>query len=152
MDPRSPFARFIQRFFIPIAFLIAIVLLGVAFELGRYTVYQAHPELTAEDQAAQIFTRVSALIQLPQDETPQISTINDAASAMAEQPFLTNAENGDVLIVYSNAGEALLYRPSTDKLIAVGPVDNSSQTQNAPRPVSVPVATTTNESTSTSKQ
>ena len=151
MNPRPSFVRFIHRFFIPILLLVGIILLALAFELGRYTVYQAHPELSSEDQAAQILTKVSALIQLPQDEAPQIATINNAASAKAGQPFLVNAENGDVLIVYSNAGQALLYRPSTDKLIAVGPVA-SSQTQNTPPPVSVPVATTTYESTASSSK
>jgi len=56
-----------------------------------------------------------------------MAIINDAASAKKEQPFLKNAANGDVLIVYPNAGEALMYRPSSNKLIAVGPVDNSVQ-------------------------
>ena len=80
-----------------------------------------------------------------------MATINDAASAKKAQPFLANAQNGDVLIAYPNAQTALLYRPSNNKLIAVGPVNTESGepggSTTAPTPA--PVATTTNETTST---
>ena len=124
-------------------------MLGGAFELGRYSVYQAHPELAGEELAATILSRVSALIQLPSNETPTITNISDAVTAKQQQPFLAAADDGDVLIVYAQAGEALLYRPSTDKLIAVGPVYSGAQNQAAgQRPIQI-ASTTSSTTTST---
>ena len=138
--------RFIRRYFLWLAIIVFIIWTAAFFEFGRYTVYQANPALQSQEQATQILHQVGNLIQLPQNETPTMATINDAASVKQGQPFLANAENGDILIVYQNAGEALLYRPSTNKLIAVGPVNNSpsadaTATQSPPIPTPVPTST-----------
>jgi hypothetical protein len=77
-----------------------------------------------------------------------VAAIADAAQAKLGQPFLADAENGDVLIVYQQAGEALLYRPSTNKLIAVGPIADAPQATSA----SLPAATSTNATTTPSRK
>jgi len=145
---RSP--RFLGRYFLWLAIVVVIIWTAAFFELGRDTVYWDNPSLQGQEQAAEILHRVGQIIQLPTGETPTMAAINNAAVAKQNQPFLANAENGDVLIVYSNAGEALLYRPSTDKLIAVGPVDtpNPAQSQ-AETPISQPVAASTTDATNT---
>ena len=123
--------RFLRGYLLWVCIVAALVLLVLVFEAGRWTVYRAHPDLSQAEQANAILKNVGDLIQLPTGETPTMATINDAASAKKAQPFLTNAQNGDVLIVYPDAAEALLYRPSTNKLIAVGPVDNSAPSTSA---------------------
>jgi hypothetical protein len=137
--------RFVGRFSI---LLIVICSIG-SYELGRSAVYREHPEFSGQEQASAILTKVGALTPLPSGETPTIATINDAASAKNAQPFLASAENGDVLIVYPNAAEALLYRPSTDKVIAVGPVDSSAGTPTIEMPTPELTATSTQNATST---
>lgn len=131
----------IRRHFRLIIVLGILIVLTLVFEAGRWSVYSAHPELSQTEQAQALLANVGKLIQLPAGETPTMATINDAASAKVAQPFLANAQNGDVLIVYAQAGEAILYRPSTDKLIAVGPVDNTSPST-AANPTVTPAATT----------
>lgn len=132
---------FFRRFFLLTSIIIVLAVLGFVFEVGRWSVYRVHPELTSTEQANAFLSKIGALIQLPMGETPTMATINDAISAKKAQPFLVNAANGDVLIVYQNAAEAFLYRPSTDKLIAVGPVDTGagsqplSQVQTSPKTV-----------------
>jgi hypothetical protein len=145
--------HFIRRYFLWVVIIVAVILLAFAFEAGRVTVYNAHPELAQAEQATTVLNKVGQLIQLPTGETPSMATINDAASAKKAQPFLVNAQNGDVLIVYPNAGTALLYRPSTDKLIAVGPVNTGAENQQ-PQQIQPPlpepiVATSTPHATST---
>ncbi len=108
-----------------------------AFYAGRYTVYQANPGLAAQEKATAILSKVGKLIQLPQGETPSMAAITDATAVRKAQPFLAKAENDDVLIVYQSAQTAILYRPSTNKLIAVGPVTAAT---NAEQSASVPVA------------
>ncbi|MDR3547796.1 MAG: hypothetical protein P4M11_05960 [Candidatus Pacebacteria bacterium] len=93
--------------------------------------------------------KVGELIQLPQGGTPTMATITNASAVKSEQPFLANAENGDVLIVYTNAQTAMLYRPSTNKLIAVGPV-TSQATSEETQKASTPVAPSGSSKTSTS--
>ena len=132
--------RFIRHFFIWF-FLIIVILWSYGFyELGRYVVYQENPGLAGQQQADAILQKVGRLIELPANETPTMVTITNAASVKQTQPFLANAENGDVLIIYTTDHTAILYRPSQNKLIAVGPV--TQQTASQPTTV-VPPSTTT---------
>lgn len=143
--------RFAHRHLIPLAILTLLIWTAGFLELGRYSVYRVHPELSATEQANALLQKVGELIQLPSGEIPTMATINDAVSAKKEQLFLMNAVNGDVLIVYSSAQTALLYRPSTNKLIAVGPVNNSTQPQ-VSSSSSASVASSTNATTIKSKK
>lgn len=136
-----------------LAALIVLALILGAYWYGQRTVYLAHPSLVVEDESSVILGNVGQLIQLPGGEQPQMATINDAAAVKAEQPFLKDAENGDVLIVYVASGMALLYRPSANKLITVGPVDSTEpKAATARERPKEPVATTTHDTaTSTSE-
>lgn len=126
-------ARFARRFALPILVVVLLGILGGAFEAGRYSVYSAYPELSKVEKTNEILEKVGALIQLPANEAPSMATIDDAEAVKKVQPFLTNAQNGDILIVYQSAAEALLYRPSTNKLIAVGPVTSGTGNPAAPQ-------------------
>ncbi|MHB8914061.1 MAG: hypothetical protein ACYC4I_03590 [Minisyncoccota bacterium] len=123
--------RLVRAYLLWVIVFAVLVVIALAFEAGRYSVYRAHPEFSRAEQAQAILEKVGHLIQLPQGETPTMATISDASAVKKGQPFLSNAANGDILIVYSNAAEALLYRPSTDKLIAVGPVNPGAGSQTA---------------------
>ncbi len=142
----------IRRHILSVLLVVGVLFLALSFEAGRWSVYRAHPDLSANEQVQEVLGKVGKLIQLP-SETPTMAAIQDAASAKQGQPFLANAQNGDVLIVYANAAEALLYRPSTDKLIAVGPVNTntpSSMSQNTT--VSATPAIPTDNATTTKKK
>ncbi len=141
-----------RRYWLWCLVIVFLALISAAYSLGRASVYRANPGLSGQEQAATIIKRVGELIQLPTTEVPTLATINDAASAKQQQPFLVNAQNGDVLIVYPQAGEALLYRPSTNKLIAVGPVYTGAQGQTAPTQILPTAASTTSNATSTKKK
>jgi predicted ABC-class ATPase len=61
-----------------------------------------------------------------------VATISDATK-LKDQSFFVNAKNGDELLAYTKAMEAILYRPSINKIIAVAPiVINNNQTTAAP--------------------
>lgn len=115
---------FVRRFWLPLVIVATVLIVGSAFLVGRYSVYQLHPELSDAERAQGVLIKVSKLIELPQGELPQMATIEDAASVKSAQPFLISAQNGDILIVYTQAQTALLYRPSLNKLIAVGPISS----------------------------
>jgi hypothetical protein len=145
--------RATRRFIVPL--LVLIVVAAGSYEYGRYSVYNQYPQLSKQDEANAILGKLSLLIQLPQNETPNMATIIDAAAAKKQQAFVQDAENGDVLIIYSNADMAILYRPSTNKIIAVGPIINQPPSSAASgftdtSPVKG-VASTTNASSTSSK-
>ncbi len=123
--------------------LFAILLIAAAYFYGRHSVYLAHPEFEKQEQVANILQNLSALIQLPTNENPQLVTITNAESAKKEQVFLANAADGDVLLIFAASRQAFLYRPSTNKIIAVGPIAGNeavSQQQSEE-----PVATSTEQ-------
>jgi hypothetical protein len=85
---------------------------------------QAHsnPQAIIQKQADDLIIRVSKLLELPQGEKPTVASVDDAAAAKAQSAFFTNAQNGDKVLIYVKAGEAILYRPSTNKIILVAPL------------------------------
>lgn len=66
--------------------------------------------------------KVSRLIELPKGETPTIATVTDPAK-LEGQVFFTNAKKGDKVLIYGSTQMAYLYRPATDKLINVAPIN-----------------------------
>lgn len=57
---------------------------------------------------------------LPSNETPALLTITDKAKLTSS--FFKQANNGDKVLVYQTNQIAIIYRPSIDRIIAVGPV------------------------------
>lgn len=76
---------------------------------------------TTEQENEQLLASIGKLITLPDGETPIISTIKDVES-LKKDPFFANAVNGDRLIIYQGAKQAVLYRESENKIIKAGPV------------------------------
>ena len=82
----------------------------------------------------QLVKEVSTLIVLPENETPSVATVTDI-DKVKEQPFFSQSQNGDKVLIYSQAKKAILYRPDEKRLVDVAPInvpDTSSQqlTQN----------------------
>ena len=85
----------------------------------------------SNEDATRIYQKVAALTQLPQG-TPQFATVNDV-SKLQGQDFFAKAANGDVLLIYSETGQAILYRESSNEIISVGTVaSNQTATTAAP--------------------
>ena len=70
---------------------------------------------------------ISKFIELPQNEEPTLATITDKEK-LSGQTFFNQAENGDRLLIYAQARKVYLYRPSTNKIIDVAPI-NTEQNQ-----------------------
>lgn len=130
---------------------LVILLTGVP-SLYFYSKYRdaqkklANPTQYAQEEVRALAEKVGKLIELPADEQPTIANVTDAARLSA-QPFFANAQNGDKLLIYTNAKKAFLYRPSTNKIIEVAPVNlggeatpsaqNAGATSPAPTPTPV---------------
>lgn len=81
------------------------------------------PEIKKEIEA--IIQQVSRLILLPSEQEPVIATIQNAEVLASQQAFYQSAVDGDKLLVYPQ--KALIYRPTENKLINVGPVYFNTQ-------------------------
>lgn len=108
--------------------LAALVILSAVPSVYFFNQYRtaqqklANPTEYAKEEARSIREKVGKLIELPPDEEPTIATVTDAAK-LAEQPFFARSQNGDKVLIFTNAKKAVLYRPETNKIIEVAPVN-----------------------------
>ena len=84
-----------------------------------------------QQQNASILEEIASVYALPSDETPTIATVQDITK-LTDQPFFEGAENGDILVVFDQSSQALLYRPSTKQLVKVGPISVGNETPSTP--------------------
>ena len=83
---------------------------------------RSHPKADSKQEALQLVDKLKDIVDLPTDETPSIAEVKDVTK-LSDQPFYNIAQNGDKVLVYQKAGKALLYRPSTKKVIEYTPVN-----------------------------
>ncbi len=120
--------------------LIALIIVGAivffAYEYA-HTKNQleklSNPKTATASAAQQLINSVGKLSVLPKNETPVIATINNVATLRLQgafaKYFYANAQNGDKLLVYAKSNIAIIYRPSTNKIVASGPYDLSKLVQ-----------------------
>jgi len=127
------------------AIIVIAALVPAVYFYSQYQQAQArlaNPNLFAADEVKNYVSQVSKLMMLPTGETPTLATVNDKEK-LKNQSFFANAENGDKVLIYSNAKKAILFRPSTDKIIDVAPINvspvaSAGASQNAtPTPATV---------------
>jgi len=113
--------------------LLAIAVGTAAYYVNRYHDSQqqvkklnANPTVTAQQQQQQLLDKVGKLTVLPKGEAPTIATVTDITK-LKDQPFFVNASNGDKVLIYTQAKEAFLYRPATNKIINIAPVNLGAQ-------------------------
>ncbi len=80
----------------------------------------------SDAEVRSLISDVSDHMLLPADETPTLATVSDM-HALEGQAFFKNAEVGDKVLMYLKAQKAIIYRPSIDKIIEVGPITGSDQ-------------------------
>lgn len=76
------------------------------------------------DDVWTIQDRVARHFVLPQGEDPALATVTD--KSLLKTPFLQQANNGDKLLIYQKAQRVIIYRPSLDRIIDIGPVSIAS--------------------------
>ena len=67
---------------------------------------------------------------LPTDETPALLTITDPSKVSTE--FLRQSQIGDKVLVYQTHKRVIIYRPSLDRVVDVGPVIIETPVTSAP--------------------
>jgi hypothetical protein len=124
-----------------------IVVLASIPSIYFYRQYQAmqlrvnNPKEAAKQDALKTVAAVGKLLLLPTDEEPTIGELTDVTK-LQNQPFFATAQNGDKLLYYNNSKQVILYRPSINKIINIGPANISTASATvAPTPASTAVPT-----------
>lgn len=108
--------------------ILGAIILIVAAGLG-FTLYQTRGSsakigvIPTAKSTSEIIKRVGNLVELPISEQPsQIANVSDVAR-LASNPFFEKAQNGDIVLLYQKNKTAILYRPKTAKIVAIGPLN-----------------------------
>lgn len=97
----------------------------------------SNPAIVAQKQSEATLTAVGKLTTLPTGENPTVADVSDASKAKAQSAFFVNAQNGDKVLLYPKAGIAILYRPSTGKIVLKAPLtftDSSATSSTTTKP------------------
>ncbi len=116
--PKNPLPQNVVRIFLPLLGIAACASAGYFYY--AYRTLARDPAALQARQTQDLVAKVGTLIVLP-DEAPTVATVSDA-SKVRDQKFFAGAQNGDTLLAYPKAMEAILYRPSQNKIIAVAPI------------------------------
>jgi len=103
---------------------------GAYFFYAKYKDLKDNPNQIAQEESKMLVEKVGKVFELPTGEDPTIATVQDKEK-LKEQNFFVNSENGDKVLVYINAKKAILYRPSTEKVIEVAPLVMETQSKTA---------------------
>lgn len=128
-----------------VAAMVAVALIV----LGGYIVYEKYFHLTpaekAQKELAAAVAGVSKLIILPQGDEPVLATVTDAKTLIAQQAFFAGSENGDQLLLFPRNLKAVLWSPSRNVIVNVGPIEqqqsavtNQQPASNSPQPTAGP--------------
>ena len=102
------------------AVLIVAFAAAAGFFYWQYTNLKANPDSVAQETTQRLVDKVGKLYALPEEE-PTVAQISDKEK-LKDQPFVQSAENGDYLLIFTNAKLAVLYREADNRLINVGPI------------------------------
>jgi hypothetical protein len=101
---------------------ILVVAVGVAaVSTFKYVDIKNNPQKVTESEQKSLLSKISKHIELPDGEQPSIATVSDKEK-LKDQAFFKDAQNGDTVLIYTNAKEAILYRDSEDKIVKVAPI------------------------------
>lgn len=119
-----------------ITFLVIVIIIILSLMYNVYkrsnminNIINSQSDQNNPNEIQDIVSYLGKFMDLPTNETPTMATVTDKTK-LQDQSFFKNAENGDKVIAYVNAKKAILYRPSTKKVIDVGPIyiQNNSTT------------------------
>lgn len=115
-----------------IILLVAALVPGVYYyQKYRQTQLKlVNPAAYAKEQALTTITQVAKLMLLPTDEDPTVVEVKDV-SKLTDQSFYAKAKNGDIVLIYTKARFAVLYNPSSNKIINVAPITIGTGTPTA---------------------
>src|ERR1700722_19441064 len=110
---------FSSRSLIIIVAFAIVLLASIALAIYFYFQYQQTQtqlnKSTSGNEQAALISEVGKLIVLPSGEQPTVATVSDI-NKLKGQSFFVHARDGDKVLIYSKAQEAILYDPLAGKI------------------------------------
>lgn len=107
--------------------VLALAAFVVSYLHNRSQLNQLSKSDNSPQSNQQVINEVGKIAKLPEGETPTVATVN-GVEKLKNQVFFENAQDGDKVLIYTQAKTAVLYRPSIKKIIAFAPVNASTTT------------------------
>lgn len=123
----APFQKKKKSGFIKIVIMLFVILLIVASGIIYYYQRQLvelkqNPQKISQEEVLDIVERVNKIMVLPEGEQPTLATVADLAK-LKDQPFFAKAQVGDKVLLYTQSRKAILYSPTTNKIVEVAPIN-----------------------------
>jgi hypothetical protein len=111
------YGGFLKKFFLGLGIIVLLTIVSVGGK-SVFKTFTTSKTLAPKD----VVTKVGKLVELPPGEAPTVATVSDLAP-LKSQEFFKDAQIGDKVLIFGAAKKAILYRPSTDKIIQVAPLN-----------------------------
>lgn len=98
--------------------VVIITLVAVISVLKSFLVKKDQKEIVRV-QNERTINAISKLMLLPPEE-PVVATVREAEALRKEQPFYANVSNGDQLLLFPKARQAVIYSPSRNIIVNAG--------------------------------
>ena len=127
--------------------VLVLFLLGAGgatyYFYNEYQKVKKNPDLISKEEVKSVTSIISKYMDLPSEEQPTVATVTDKEK-LKDQDFFKKAENGDKILIYTNTRKAILFRPSTGRVVEFAPLilgaDQASSTEQSSIPNKVNVA------------
>jgi cytoskeletal protein RodZ len=131
--------------------VVLVIALGYMFWKNKELSKPEAQTKLAEQASQSVIDSVSKLIIVPEDK-PTVATITDVDKLReANESFYKNAQNGDMLLLYST--QAIIYRSAENKIVNVAPVvvspDAPPEASSTPEPDAIENVTEETDGTET---
>ncbi len=123
--------------------MVMFLILLVAIALSGYFYYKLHnlqknTQEGVKKEVKDILGKVAKLYLIPTGEEPTVATVSDPVK-LKDQSFFSEAQKDDKVLIFSQAGKAVLYRPSIDKIIEVTSINNNKKDAKPPEKTTEPL-------------
>lgn len=115
-----------------ILILITVVvgkLLSDKRKLEQKVANLSNAQNSVEEENKKLDSDVRHIYEIDGKEEPTILNIVDATEVRKSQAFFERAQNGDKALIYTQQKVAILYRPSTKKIVNAVPFNPDNQPQ-----------------------
>lgn len=113
-------------FWITLAVLALVVMYGLIMGM-IYKNQMASKKKAQQKEEQQIVDKIGKLLRLP-NETPIFTKVYNEKDFANNNLFRT-VKKGDMILLFINAKQAIIYRPSTNQVIEVLPVRETIKTK-----------------------
>ncbi|MDO8495530.1 MAG: hypothetical protein Q7S32_03340 [bacterium] len=112
----------LKKNFVYVLLLLVVALGASTFYFYRqYSVFAKDSQALNEKEVKSLVAQVGKLVVLPEGEDPTVATVTEPEK-LRDQPFFSKSQKGDKVLIYSNAKKAILYNPTTNKIVEVAPI------------------------------